>query len=114
MQLRNSEIDILYVLLLPSFTFRLASFEQHGLFTFIDIKECDRKEEHGCFGDCEELPGTFHCHCLRGTDGNPRVRNGCIKPALNTGTIEHHRYMSNIFFISILSASNGRTNVNYS
>ncbi|XBH72276.1 hypothetical protein VPH35_099614 [Triticum aestivum] len=50
-----------------------------------DIKECDRKEEHGCFGDCQELPGKFSCRCPRGTYGNPKVRNGCVRPTVETG-----------------------------
>ncbi|KAF7065817.1 hypothetical protein CFC21_079265 [Triticum aestivum] len=42
-----------------------------------DIKECDQKEEHGCFGDCEELPGTFQCRCPEGYQGNPYLTGGC-------------------------------------
>ncbi|KAK1632651.1 hypothetical protein QYE76_006966 [Lolium multiflorum] len=51
-----------------------------------DIKECELKEEHGCFFECEELPGSFKCACPKGTHGNPKVRNGCVKHT-NTGLI---------------------------
>uniref|UniRef100_A0ACD5XPV0 Uncharacterized protein n=1 Tax=Avena sativa TaxID=4498 RepID=A0ACD5XPV0_AVESA len=46
-----------------------------------DIKECDRKENNGCFGDCEELPGSFRCRCPKGTHGNYNVPGGCVKTA---------------------------------
>ncbi|XP_073359230.1 wall-associated receptor kinase 3-like [Aegilops tauschii subsp. strangulata] len=64
-----------------------------------DIRECDRKEKHGCFGDCEELPGTFRCQCPIGTDGNPNISNGCIKPTVNTG----HHHMGLIIGLSVAS-----------
>ncbi|XBH53529.1 hypothetical protein VPH35_076006 [Triticum aestivum] len=43
-----------------------------------DIKECDQKEKHFCFGDCEELPGSFQCRCPNGTHGNYTKPGGCI------------------------------------
>uniref|UniRef100_A0ACD5Y2U8 Uncharacterized protein n=1 Tax=Avena sativa TaxID=4498 RepID=A0ACD5Y2U8_AVESA len=46
-----------------------------------DIKECDRKEIYGCFGDCEELPGSFQCRCPEGTHGNYTLPGGCVKSA---------------------------------
>ncbi|KAM0902231.1 hypothetical protein ACQ4PT_019455 [Festuca glaucescens] len=46
-----------------------------------DIKECDRKETYGCFGDCEELPGSFRCRCPEGTSGNYTIPGGCVKSA---------------------------------
>ncbi|KAK1695954.1 hypothetical protein QYE76_012651 [Lolium multiflorum] len=46
-----------------------------------DIKECDRKETYGCFGDCEELPGSFRCRCPGGTSGNYTMPGGCVKSA---------------------------------
>lgn len=53
-----------------------------------DIKECDRKEKHGCFGDCEELPGSFRCRCPEGTQGNYTKPGGCVKPAdTNAGNL---------------------------
>ncbi|XBI42685.1 hypothetical protein VPH35_107541 [Triticum aestivum] len=49
-------------------------------------QECDRKEEYGCFGDCEELLGTFQCRCPSGFHGNYSILGGCIK-SVNTGLI---------------------------
>ncbi|XP_051179042.2 wall-associated receptor kinase 4-like [Lolium perenne] len=49
-----------------------------------DINECDRKEEHRCFGDCEELPGTFRCRCPEGFQGNYTIPGGCFK-SVNPG-----------------------------
>lgn len=50
-----------------------------------DINECERPEEHGCFGGCTNLLGTFQCWCPLGTHGDHTLRNGCVKPV--TGLI---------------------------
>ncbi|KAK1645275.1 hypothetical protein QYE76_063080 [Lolium multiflorum] len=38
----------------------------------------------GCFGDCEELPGTFRCRCPEGFQGNYTIPGGCFK-SVNPG-----------------------------
>lgn len=45
----------------------------------LDIDECENKEAHSCYGTCENMPGTFQCHCPEGTYGNPAIKGGCIK-----------------------------------
>uniref|UniRef100_J3N048 Protein kinase domain-containing protein n=1 Tax=Oryza brachyantha TaxID=4533 RepID=J3N048_ORYBR len=47
-----------------------------------DIDECERAEEHGCFGECTNTPGAFMCRCPRGARGNARIPNGCVKSNL--------------------------------
>uniref|UniRef100_A0A0D3HA23 Protein kinase domain-containing protein n=1 Tax=Oryza barthii TaxID=65489 RepID=A0A0D3HA23_9ORYZ len=45
-----------------------------------DINECERAEEHGCFGECINTAGSFLCRCPAGTQGNHTQRNGCFRP----------------------------------
>uniref|UniRef100_A0A0E0M4K8 Protein kinase domain-containing protein n=1 Tax=Oryza punctata TaxID=4537 RepID=A0A0E0M4K8_ORYPU len=45
-----------------------------------DINECERAEEHGCFGECINTAGSFLCRCPAGTIGNHTQRNGCFRP----------------------------------
>uniref|UniRef100_A0A0E0NMM5 Protein kinase domain-containing protein n=1 Tax=Oryza rufipogon TaxID=4529 RepID=A0A0E0NMM5_ORYRU len=43
----------------------------------IDINECLRQKEYGCYGDCTNMLGAYTCVCPPGTSGNPTERNGC-------------------------------------
>ncbi|TVT97466.1 hypothetical protein EJB05_57288, partial [Eragrostis curvula] len=43
-----------------------------------DINECKKPEEHGCFGECTNLPGTFECRCPPGTQGDHTQLHGCV------------------------------------
>uniref|UniRef100_A0A0E0QV41 Protein kinase domain-containing protein n=1 Tax=Oryza rufipogon TaxID=4529 RepID=A0A0E0QV41_ORYRU len=47
-----------------------------------DINECERAEEHGCFGECINTAGSFLCRCPAGMQGNYTQRNGCFRPPL--------------------------------
>uniref|UniRef100_A0A0D9XGS7 Protein kinase domain-containing protein n=1 Tax=Leersia perrieri TaxID=77586 RepID=A0A0D9XGS7_9ORYZ len=44
-----------------------------------DINECERPEEHGCFGECINTPGSFQCQCPAGTQGDHTQRRGCVE-----------------------------------
>ncbi|CAM0909086.1 unnamed protein product [Alopecurus aequalis] len=44
-----------------------------------DIDECERPEDHGCFGECRNTNGSFQCSCPRGFHGDPMQPNGCVK-----------------------------------
>uniref|UniRef100_A0ACD5XT26 Uncharacterized protein n=1 Tax=Avena sativa TaxID=4498 RepID=A0ACD5XT26_AVESA len=72
-----------------------------------DIKECDHKEKYGCFGDCEELPGSFRCRCPEGTYGNFRMPGGCILKSANTTTSANkntgHSHLGLIIGLSVAS-----------
>ncbi|KAK3160510.1 hypothetical protein QOZ80_1BG0060410 [Eleusine coracana subsp. coracana] len=53
-----------------------------------DINECDKPREHGCFGECTNLPGTFECRCPPGTHGDHTQLHGCVRsssPGLSVG-----------------------------
>ncbi|CAO2041946.1 unnamed protein product [Urochloa humidicola] len=43
-----------------------------------DINECERPQDHGCFGDCTNTDGGFQCRCPRGTRGNHTIPRGCV------------------------------------
>uniref|UniRef100_A0ACD5V199 Uncharacterized protein n=1 Tax=Avena sativa TaxID=4498 RepID=A0ACD5V199_AVESA len=43
-----------------------------------DIDECEHKEEHGCFGQCNNTQGWFQCSCPPGTQGNHEMPGGCV------------------------------------
>ena len=47
--------------------------------SIIDINECERPQDHGCFGECINTIGGYKCQCPRGTHGNYTVSDGCIK-----------------------------------
>uniref|UniRef100_A0A0E0M4K3 Protein kinase domain-containing protein n=1 Tax=Oryza punctata TaxID=4537 RepID=A0A0E0M4K3_ORYPU len=47
-----------------------------------DINECERAEEHGCYGECTNTPGAFVCRCPHGARGNATIPNGCTKSNL--------------------------------
>ena len=48
-------------------------------FNFVpDINECLNQEAHSCYGTCLNLPGTFHCQCPIGTNGNSSRKGGCV------------------------------------
>uniref|UniRef100_J3N052 Protein kinase domain-containing protein n=1 Tax=Oryza brachyantha TaxID=4533 RepID=J3N052_ORYBR len=47
-----------------------------------DVNECEKAEEHGCFGECINTPGSFRCRCPAGSQGNPTQRLGCFVPPL--------------------------------
>jgi hypothetical protein len=47
-----------------------------------DIDECERAEEHGCFGECTNTVGSFICRCPHGARGNATIPNGCTKSNL--------------------------------
>ncbi|XP_048548403.1 putative wall-associated receptor kinase-like 16 [Triticum urartu] len=67
-----------------------------------DIKECDQKEKHFCFGDCEELPGSFQCRCPNGTHGNYTKSGGCIIIE-SEDTIRGHNNLGLIIGLSVAS-----------
>ncbi|XBH72266.1 hypothetical protein VPH35_099605 [Triticum aestivum] len=68
-----------------------------------DIKECDQKEKHGCFSDCEELPGSFRCRCPKGTHGNSMIPGGCVQSAdTNKGLIIGLSVASGLFFLLLV------------
>uniref|UniRef100_A0A0E0QV28 Protein kinase domain-containing protein n=1 Tax=Oryza rufipogon TaxID=4529 RepID=A0A0E0QV28_ORYRU len=54
-----------------------------------DIDECQRRNEHPCFGVCINTLGSYQCSCPHGTRGNATIENGCVKTnqGLTTGSI---------------------------
>ncbi|KAJ1288955.1 hypothetical protein BS78_02G128400 [Paspalum vaginatum] len=55
-----------------------------------DINECERPEEHGCYGECTNIDGTFECRCPPGTHGDHTLIHGCVdvrssSPGLSIG-----------------------------
>ncbi|CAO2041906.1 unnamed protein product [Urochloa humidicola] len=52
-----------------------------------DVDECEHPEDHGCFGECTNRPGSHECRCRPGTHGDFNVPNGCRKyvPGLSIG-----------------------------
>lgn len=43
-----------------------------------DIDECANPEAHSCYGICINMPGTHHCRCRQGTQGDTSIKGGCI------------------------------------
>ncbi|XBI21866.1 hypothetical protein VPH35_062944 [Triticum aestivum] len=67
-----------------------------------DIKECNQKEKHFCFGVCEELSGSFRCRCPNGTHGNYTKPGACIIDAVDTIRGNH-----NLGLVISLSVASG-------
>ncbi|OEL22644.1 Wall-associated receptor kinase 2 [Dichanthelium oligosanthes] len=44
-----------------------------------DINECEKPQDHGCFGECINTIGGYKCQCPRGTHGNYTIKDGCVK-----------------------------------
>ncbi|VAH96188.1 unnamed protein product [Triticum turgidum subsp. durum] len=66
-----------------------------------DIKECNQKEKHFCFGVCEELSGSFRCRCPNGTHGNYTKPGGCIIDSVDT--IRGNKNMGLVIGLSVAS-----------
>uniref|UniRef100_A0A0D9W3W6 Protein kinase domain-containing protein n=1 Tax=Leersia perrieri TaxID=77586 RepID=A0A0D9W3W6_9ORYZ len=47
-----------------------------------DINECENAENHSCYGECNNRPGGFECHCRAGSRGNASIPGGCQKDYL--------------------------------
>ncbi|XP_047047017.1 wall-associated receptor kinase 2-like [Lolium rigidum] len=45
----------------------------------MDIDECARQLDYGCFAECTNTEGSFHCRCPPGTQGNHTTPGGCVK-----------------------------------
>ncbi|XP_015696656.2 wall-associated receptor kinase 3-like [Oryza brachyantha] len=43
----------------------------------VDIDECAMLEEHPCYGECTNKPGSFSCSCPGGTHGDALNEGGC-------------------------------------
>ncbi|VAH96221.1 unnamed protein product [Triticum turgidum subsp. durum] len=66
-----------------------------------DIKECNQKEKHFCFGVCEELSGSFRCRCPNGMHGNYTKPGGCIIDSVDT--IRGNKNMGLVIGLSVAS-----------
>ncbi|KAG2558116.1 hypothetical protein PVAP13_8NG129700 [Panicum virgatum] len=44
-----------------------------------DIDECADPKHYGCYGECNNMLGTFECRCRRGFQGNASMVHGCVK-----------------------------------
>jgi len=56
------------------------------IFFVPDTNECLNQEAHSCYGTCLNLPGTFHCQCPIGTNGNSSRKGGCV-PIKNSSPV---------------------------
>jgi hypothetical protein len=65
----------------------------------VDIDECKRPEDHGCFGECKNTNGSFDCWCAGGLHGNASQPNGCLKPTNSTGDKLFLRPTQHIYII---------------
>ncbi|CAO2037650.1 unnamed protein product [Urochloa humidicola] len=51
----------------------------------LDVDECQRPSEVGCFGNCRNTDGSFSCWCPQGTIGNHTLPGACVPIRSITG-----------------------------
>lgn len=73
----RAQVDRLLVYIsFPTYKILLLIILNVNLF-FLDIDECENREDNSCYGVCRNLPGTFQCQCPHGTYGSPWMKGGC-------------------------------------